>query len=768
MLLAAGCIGNLDSNTSTSSSSSSRTGGSKNPAANDRCAEVVFASTVWNDVIAPRCSGCHLETGFAQQVGARFTIPDRRQPDYMAANLANVRQFAARDGNNIPYLLLKASNAVPHQGGNVLDPSSAEYAEVKDFLQRTDMLESCTPTVAPSMLAAMPMQNTNQVVRRAALQLAGRLPTAQETQMANAGNLAGAVDIYLGDPNFALLVKRSYEDTFLVNQYNGANVIGFLYDAFYGDGSWYDVQLGHQVVEDWGLAHNAQELVSYVITKDRPYTEILTADYMLLNAPGACNLLGPGHQAQFTTSCTVNNQPMNTCNQGAFAWSQIDECSEFVAAKPTRAHFPQIGLLSDGALFTVYQSTPSNKNRHRAAMVMRTFLGLDPLSLGPRVAPNTAAPSASDTPTMTAPGCEVCHRSLDGIASSFQNWDQYMQMGELQGIYAPGIGSYSGVYSDQFTPRFNGTLMPSNTSEPLAWVASQIVADPRFAYTAVTTWYTILTGQKPLGDPTADDPNFIDSLATKLHQNDYFAQQANLLIQNKYSIKSLIKQIVASPWYQADNLAANTAPEMAVQARMFDHTSLRSPEALNQLVEATLGHPWYRVGGQGQPSSTPLQRNSQRYLLNDFLISYGGIDSGSTTLRNTDMSSVASAVANFMAQDAPCQSVAADFSQPAASRALFPYVSLTTTPDSAAGLAQIKQNIAYLHQRLLGETLAIDDPEVAATLSVFNSVYSDHANDSTLIASCQAGSVVNDNTHTVHAWMAVLTYLMSDFDYLYQ
>ena len=769
LLLDAGCSGNFTPPSAGESPYSQGTGPSKGASpdvASSKCAEILFAGTVWNDVLAPRCSGCHLENGFAQQVGSKFHLPDRRQPNYMADNLASFRQFAAMDSNGTSYLLAKATNRVTHQGGEVLDPNGAEYAEISAFLARKDLSDGCTPTIAPEALSAIPMKTPAQVVRRAALQLAGRLPTAQEVQMATANNLNGALNNYFSDPNFAALVKRSYEDTFLVDAYNYGNVIGFLYDTYYGKN--YVQNVTQQVVEAWGFAHNATELASYIITQDRPYTEILTADYMMLNAEGACNIMGPGHSLQFKTSCTLNNQPMNTCSPASFAWGPLDECSEFVAAKPTRARFPQIGVLSDGALFTVYQSTPSNKNRHRAAMVMRTFLGLDPLSLGPRVAPNTAAPAASDTPTMVVAQCEVCHRLVDGVASSFQNWDMFMQMGELEGIYAPGIGGYFGKYADQFTPRFNGALMPNNTTEPLQWMSTQIVADPRFAYTAVTTWYTILTGQPPLPDPASNDPNYVSSLAMKLYQNQFFQDQATLFTKNNYSVQSLIKQLIGSPWYQAGNASTATSASLLAQTRTFDTASRRGPEVLNQALEATMGHPWYHPNGQQQGASTPMQRNNQRYLLNDFRISYGGIDSLNTTVRNTDMSSVAAAVANFMAQDAPCQTVANDFGAPAANRALFPYVELSTTPDTASGLAQITQNIAYLHQRLLGETLASNDPELAATVAVFKQVYANHASSTALKTTCQTNAVSSDNTHTVHAWMAVLTYLLSDFNFLYQ
>ena len=275
-------------------------------------AEVLFAGTVWSDVIKPRCAGCHLENGFAQQVGAKFFVPDQRQAGYMAENLVNFRQFAAIDSNGMPYLLAKASAHVPHQGGQVLDPNGPEYAEVQAFLQRTDLASGCTPTVTSDALAAVPTQTSAQVVRRAALQLAGRMPTAQEVQMANTNNLAGAVDNYLSDPNFSLLIKRSYEDTFLVDAFNYANVIGFLCDAFYGT-AFFVNNIGHQVVEAYGLAHNAPELVSYVISIKSLIQQLIASPWY--QAGVASTGANPAVVAQTQMFDTTSRREPETLNQ---------------------------------------------------------------------------------------------------------------------------------------------------------------------------------------------------------------------------------------------------------------------------------------------------------------------------------------------------------------------------------------------------------------------------------------------------------------------
>jgi hypothetical protein len=76
----------------------------------------------------------------------------------------------------------------------------------------------------------------------------------------------------------------------------------------------------------------------------------------------------------------------------------------------------------------------------------------------------------------------------------------------------------------------------------------------------------------------------------------------------------------------------------------------------------------------------------------------------------------------------------------------------------------IKSNIRFLHQRLLGEELALDDPEIERTFSLFKEVYENQVpEDSGLGVYCEAR---NGNTPSKRAWSAVLVYLMTDFRYL--
>ena len=75
------------------------------------------------------------------------------------------------------------------------------------------------------------------------------------------------------------------------------------------------------------------------------------------------------------------------------------------------------------------------------------------------------------------------------------------------------------------------------------------------------------------------------------------------------------------------------------------------------------------------------------------------------------------AVATRMAIEVSCSATAFDFTRPAAERLLFPLVEVEDTPDFNEGA--IRKNIVHLHDRILGETLEVDDPAVDATFALF-------------------------------------------------
>jgi hypothetical protein len=105
-----------------------------------------------------------------------------------------------------------------------------------------------------------------------------------------------------------------------------------------------------------------------------------------------------------------------------------------------------------------------------------------------------------------------------------------------------------------------------------------------------------------------------------------------------------------------------------------------------------------------------------------------------------------------------------------------------TPPDA------IKKNIQYLHAQILGEDLSLDDPEVARTYQLFADTFAegtqklqDKTVNTGLQYNCQgrknwitgadvpdAMRLKDDKNYVVRSWMAVITYLLSDYRFLYE
>jgi hypothetical protein len=154
------------------------------------------------------------------------------------------------------------------------------------------------------------------------------------------------------------------------------------------------------------------------------------------------------------------------------------------------------------------------------------------------------------------------------------------------------------------------------------------------------------------------------------------------------------------------------------------------------------------------------------------------------------MANVAARMSNEMA----CRAVARDFLLDAADRTLFPAVEIGYEPEDDNGFpipgAQeaIEGNIAWLHQHLLGETLYPGDPELERTYELFYETWkkgkagiANATIDSWLPWSCRARTdfwtgedlpegqrLERDDDYTIRAWMAVTSYLLLDFRFLYE
>jgi hypothetical protein len=505
------------------------------------------------------------------------------------------------------------------------------------------------------------------------------------------------------------------------------------------------------------VAKEPLELISYVVKNDKPFTEILTAPYTVVN---------PFSAGIYNTDATF----VDPTSENEWVPTQIWYVGESGGYEP----YPHAGVLTSPMFLNRFPTTNTNVNRHRARMVFKLFLATDILKIGERPLDPTASTRYAN-PTREDPSCSSCHKVIDPVAGAFQKYSDYDQE-----KYEPEHD----WHPEMFPPGYGREQMTlPDYDAAQSWLATRLVADPRFVYSAVTTVYAALMGRAPLefpSDTAAADYGL--RLAAWEAQDLLFGQMGEEFVAANYNLKVVFRSMALSPYYRAANASAPLSSERATELGELGSARLSTPELLARKIEAVTGLPWSRGW------------DKQAWLTNDYRILYGGIDSDTVTERLGTPNGVMANVAWRMANEVACGVTAWDLSRPAAERKLFPFVEVTTTPESDSGssdsaaVSAIQQNLQYLHSRVLGENLELSDPELLRSYQLFldtwnegrAKVASEELSDN-IVWQCQARQnpytgedlpdterLDKDEKYTVRAWMAVMSYLLSDYKFLYE
>jgi hypothetical protein len=303
-----------------------------------------------------------------------------------------------------------------------------------------------------------------------------------------------------------------------------------------------------------------------------------------------------------------------------------------------------------------------------------------------------------------------------------------------------------------------------------------VVTDPRFATSVVRFIYKSLTGREPLAHPTeTEDPLYGARSAAWNEQDRAIRAIARRFTATNMNFKAALLEMIKSPLYRATGAVGVTDAAGRTAHAGIGTAMLLTPELLDRRIQAIAGFAWTKTPGR-----------NDRWLTNEFYYPYGGINSDTIVRRATDPSGIITGIAHRMATEVACRATAWDFSFPQAERRFFRHVRIDTVPESGGqpvpgSVAQIRQNIAWVHEAVLGERLSPDHPEVTRTYNLFVETWRETHTTSHLPDPCRAeGSpvdgvrlpmarmIVSDPNGTVRAWMTVLTYLFSDYRFLYQ
>ncbi len=679
-----------------------------------------FMREVWAPAVKNSCFGCHNEQGAARN--SSFLLYNQGWGNYVDLNMKVLTEFAQtkRDGEAV--LLLKPLGRVSHGGGAVITEGDDVYNRLKAFVDRSENPSTCAAANDEDFYQDVLFLDNAQTMRKATLSLAGRAPTAAELA---GDNLDAALDSVMTEETFYQRLTETYNDLLLTDMFlQGSAAVDLLDEDVFPNARYFDaIQDGDQRnaerdrVND-GIARETIELIKHVIREDRPYTEIITADYTMVNPFSA---QAYGVEANFADP----TDPM-----------------EFVEAQiPGQPH---AGVVTTVTFMNRYPTTDTNRNRHRSGIFYLYFLGTDVLKLADRPIDPTQS-DLSQNPTLFDSQCTVCHTVVDPVAGAFQNWDD-------RGRYAPRD---TGWYTDMLPPGIEGAQMPSDAwGESMTWLTTRTAEDPRFVEAAVQHAFRLLTGQSPLSLPTdATRADYEAAFRAYEVQYEFFKQLGLKFVDSNYSFRKLIKEIVKSPFYRAYN-AGNVTPKRQAELADLGTSRLLSPEMLSRKITATTGITW--------------ENNGRNVLLNpgEFLLLYGGIDSVSITTRMKEPNALAASIARRMSNEVSCRATPTDFTRPVAERLLFP-----TVEPGQTDAATVRAGITHLYWQLLGEKYADGDAEIERAYSLWNDIQQDGSNGNygnQLPGSCRVDGLSDDPDYTIRSWMAVVSYMLSDYGYLYE
>lgn len=733
----------------------------------DVMAQIIAPVTNGNALIpgsTQECVACHSLASPAGGLGWGGTTVTRDSDfDALRSVASDVAKRISDPGgpnDGLTYMVAKPALVAPvtHGGGTQLDELSAQFARLRDF---TDAVGNCVAdTVDPT---GIDVGDHFQRLRKAKLALTGEIPTAaEEAQVVAALDEAAfdtvftaLLDQYVDThPGFYERIKQMYNDVFLVDMFSystDAPDDNFDLRNFTSGGMFNDVDNSIQQGANYGLARAPLELIAEVVRTDRPFTEILTASYTMVN-PYSASLYGvnagaPGFPA-------------------TAAGANINDFRRVDVLPSNTGNIPHAGVLTTNGFLARHPSSNTNVNRHRASMVYRMFLGLDLETLGNRADLDLLELAAAVMPTYDRPDlgfgsaqCITCHNFADPIAGTFKNWSNGgAYMGDSD-WFGPLDRTRHTMLDPGFDPKPDGAVvqndvMPNDGATRAAavrWLGGRVAADSRFIDQTVRLAFREFTGQNyPAG-----------ALDAEQIRTDFVSSGLNF--------KELVKSIIKSPYFRAQNLDVSRDPNDFADIGMG---RMLYPEHLRNKIRSVMGgtYEW-----EGPVSNAGLMAR------NSYMLFYGGHDSDTLVRRSTEPSAMMVAIQDRIANQASCENVRADFLRAQASRVLFPLVNASTLPvrDPATGGPDmghpndiaIMDNIRYLHKHILGEVLpdSAGQPhsQYIETYKLFADVAELSIGDS-IPAACRGGGDANTNSETVLGWMAVVSYLVSDFKFFFE
>lgn len=514
------------------------------------------------------------------------------------------------------------------------------------------------PTIERIELSA-----TDHLVR-ASMALRGIRPSVEELDRvaADPEALPTLVDEYLQSPLFGQTIRDLHDETLLLRT-----------DYFFFPAG-FQAKGPLEGIDPYYLNMSVMEaplrLIEHVVMNDRPYTEIVTADYTLANGVTAA------------------------------VWGSVDYDPNGEEWQVTRWNDERgnAGILTDSWVFGRYSTTESNANRGRANSVSKALICYDFLSRDIEIdsSINLADPEVVKTAIRDNPACASCHQTLDPLAAFFKDWFPIFVAAEVDypfPNYNPGVQeTYLGI-------EFREPAYFGQAGEGLPALGQMIAADPRFSLCAAEHFYSYLN-QVPMEDVPLERA----------------AEFQEVMIESGMNAKELARAIVLAEDFRLSHVEGED--EEGESESMVGMRKVR-PEQLATMFYDLTGFVWEANIGE-EFGTVNLARDS--FL--GYRVIGGGIDAQFVTRPSMTDSATSSLFLRAFAAEAASYVVQKDFEEadPQARR-LLRLVNVDTADE-----ASIRAQLAWLHKRVFSEFVTPDAESVSETWSLWSQAHA-HSQD---------------------------------------
>ena len=663
---------------------------------NSQAAET-FAAEVEDTIVQSKCVLCHVEGGLARNSALQF------QRTNTASALNNFGALSAYiEENGAELFLSKVTGGNGHVGGIQLGEGSEGYKAIEKVIEEISTLRRPKyyafsgssdggSSRQASFLTSVTLEPRQATLRRAALLLQGRLPTdAESKSVVSDDTLRVALRALMKGAAFREFVVTGVNDRLLTKgaQFPISDTMPNFIELHRARVA---LQTDDNPDNDFDLYRTVQpsaqrasgELFAYIIENERPYSEILTANYMMMNSVLDHWLDG---SAVFTSGeGTEVYKPAKI--QGYYQTPSLKETVKRVNSNSSYeiigqplANYPHSGVLTDFAFLERYPTTATNRNRARARWILYHFLGIDVEKSSQRPT-DEAALTDKNNPTMNNPNCTVCHALLDPVAGAFQNWGEQNlyrphDTDELDQFYKyPEDGSLSPYkrgdrwYRDMRSPGLFGVEIEEK-EYTLKALADAIVNESGFVESAVEFWWESIFGKPLLDKPAVESDQGYAAKYTAFSAQQESVEAFAVALGRTMNAKDMFVEMLMSPWFSAES-TESFAFDGAQFESQFGNKQLLSPEQLARKTRSLTGVSW-------RTSKDPSGRVHSSY--DSFGVLLGGIDSDAVTNRATELTPAMTAILMTHATEAACPAVARQFAMPISERSLFTFVEETTLP----------------------------------------------------------------------------------------